>query len=132
MSTLNLLPGSYAVCRATAGAPPFGGAPFAGMLRIDELNFSTPPPDGETFLPSGAASFGAGVEPGWRVLELSGMPGADSTLGVMAMITQPLAAAGIAAYLLPSADGVGYVLVRDAAIVDAVRALRDAGHDIDL
>lgn len=115
-----------------AGPPPLGGMPFTGMLRVDELNFSAPPPAGETFLPSGAASFGAGMEPGWRVLELSGMPGADSTLGVMAMITQPLAAAGITAYLLPSEDGAGYVLVRDAMIVEAVRALRDAGHEIDL
>ncbi|MQA97451.1 MAG: ACT domain-containing protein [Streptosporangiales bacterium] len=132
MSTLNLLPGSYAVCRAMTGPVPFGGSPFAGMLRVDELTFNAAPQEGESFLPSGAAGFGAGVEPGWRVLELSGMPGADSTLGVMAMITQPLAAAGIAAHLLPSAAGAGYVLVRDAVIVEAVRALRDAGHDVQL
>lgn len=129
---LSLLPGSYAVCRATTGPVPLGGAPFAGMLRVDELSFAAPPATGETFLPTGAPAFGAGVEPGWRVLQVSGLPGADSTLGVMALITQPLAAARIAAHLLPSEDGAGYVLVRDADIVDAVRALRDAGHEIDL
>lgn len=127
MSTLNLLPGSYAVCGALSGPAPFGD-----MLRVDELTFTMPAADGDSFLPSGTAGFGAGVEPGWRVLELSGMPFADSTLGVMAMITQPLAAAGIAAYLLPSDAGAGFVLVRDADIVEAVRALRDAGHEITL
>lgn len=69
------------------------------------------------------------VERGWAVLEVVG-PLDFSLTGVLASITRPLADAGVTIFAVSTFD-TDYVLVRREALVDAVTALREAGHDVD-
>jgi hypothetical protein len=120
---LRVLPGTFAVCRLSPGAPPPAWAsagPFASITRTaDELSVVCP--DGE--VPEGTR-----CERGWRCLR------ADGTLdlalvGVLASLLVPLAEAGVGVFAVSTFD-TNYLLVRGADLGRAAEALRAAGHSV--
>ena len=118
---LILLPEALAVCRLPAGAasPPWiDGEAFASFTRT---------PD-ETSVVCRAAVVPEGVraEPGWRALRVAGTLDFALT-GILVSLLAPLAAAGVAVFALSTFD-TDYVLVREAALDDALEALAGAGH----
>ena len=120
---LSVLPGTLAVCRLPAGAasPPWLDAEaFAAVVRT---------PD-ETSVVCGAAAVPAGVraERGWRAIRVAG-PLDFALTGVLLSLLRPLASAGVAVYALSTFD-TDYLLVREAALDDALAALSGAGHRI--
>ncbi len=121
--TLRVLPGTYAVCRLSPGAPPPAWAsagPFVSITRTaDEIS---------VVCPDGAAPEGARCERGWRCLRAEGT--LDLALvGVLASLLAPLAAAGVSVFALSTFD-TDYLLVREADLGRAAEALRAAGHSV--
>jgi uncharacterized protein len=121
---LTLLPFALAVCRLPAGAAApdwLDGAPFASVTRT---------PD-ETSVVCAAASVPAGVraEPGWRALRVAG-PLDFALTGVLLSLLAPLAAAGVAVFAVSTFD-TDYLLVKEAALDDALAALVGAGHRVE-
>jgi hypothetical protein len=73
---------------------------------------------------------GAICEPGWRLIEVVGVLD-FSLVGVIAGLSQTLAAAGISIFTISTYE-TDYLLVRAALVSDACRALEAAGnHFID-
>ena len=66
------------------------------------------------------------AERGWRILKVHG-PIPFETTGVAAALISPLADAGISVFLISTFD-TDYLLVKEAGFADALRVLRDAGH----
>lgn len=67
-------------------------------------------------------------ESGFRVIEVVG-PVPFSVTGLIASLSQPLAAAGISLFPVATYD-TDYVLVKDATLTAAVETLRDAGFTV--
>lgn len=122
---LTLLPDALAVGRLPAGDPApawIAGEAFAAVTWT---------PD-ETSVVCRAARVPAGVraEVGWRALRVAG-PLDFALTGVLLALLAPLAAAGVSVFALSTYD-TDYVLVREAALDDALAALRGAGHRVDV
>jgi uncharacterized protein len=120
--TLRALDGELAVCRlpADAPAPPVLDAAFYSITRTgDELSIVCPLAD----VPPGAT-----VEGGWAALRVQG-PLDFALTGILAALTQPLAAAGIPVFAVSTYD-TDYVLVRDHDLATAIESLRHAGHTV--
>jgi hypothetical protein len=66
------------------------------------------------------------VEKGWRALKVKG-PLEFSLVGVLASLTEPLADAEVGIFVLSSYD-TDYILVKEADLSRANRALEGAGH----
>lgn len=69
------------------------------------------------------------AERDWCVLKVRG-PLDFAQTGVLARLAAPLAAAGVPIFVLSTFD-TDYLLVRAARLVDALAALRDAGHEVE-
>jgi len=120
---LILLPDALSVCRLPAGAaaPPWlEDEPFASVTRTPH----------ETSVVCRAAVVPEGVraEPGWRALRVAG-PLDFALTGILLALVAPLAAAGVAVFALSTFD-TDYLLVREAALDEALEALMAAGHRI--
>jgi hypothetical protein len=119
--TLRHLPGSFAVCRLAPGTavPAWAhNSVFSSVTRTeDELSI---------VCPASAVPADVPAETGWALIKFEG-PFDLSAVGVLASVTQPLAAAGISLLALGTFD-TDYVLVRDASFAGAQRALTTAGH----
>ncbi len=122
--TLDLVPGSYAICRwaAEAPLPPWvmQGAFFSVTRTPAELS---------AVCDAGAVPSGVKAEGPWSMLVVRG-PLAFNTTGVLAGLATPLAAAGISIFALSTYD-TDYVLVRYDDLERAVEALRQAGHTVE-
>jgi hypothetical protein len=120
--TLDLLPGTFAVCRLATDAPVpawTAGGPLVSVTRTaDELSVVC----GEDAVPGDVR-----CEPGWRCLRLAG-PIPFTAVGVLASLLVPLADAGVAVFAVSTFD-TDYVLVKDWE--PAVEALRSAGHEVN-
>jgi len=122
--TLQVLPGTYAVCRLPASHPVpanIGGV-FVSITRTPfELSVvcesALAPPD-------------ARVEDGWRALHLGGSIDFSET-GVLASLLRPLANSHIGIFALSTFD-TDYVLVSAARFEAAVEHLEDAGYRVVL
>jgi hypothetical protein len=119
---MQLLPGSYAICRldANASLPRWAtSSPFFSVMRTqDELSIVCPEPSvPETF---------AVVERGWRIFRLEG-PFQFGLTGVLVSVLTPLAEAGVGIFSLSTYD-TDYVLVKSDQITAARDALIAAGH----
>lgn len=120
---LTLLPDVLAVCRLPAGAEApawLDGEIFASVTRTPEetsvvCRAEVVPPD-------------VRVETGWRALRVVG-PLDFALTGVLLSLLGPLAAAGVSVFVLSTFD-TDAVLVREAALDDALAALADAGHRV--
>jgi hypothetical protein len=64
----------------------------------------------------------------WRCLQLAG-PIPFSTVGVLASLVQPLAAAGISVFGMSTFD-TDYLLVKAADLERSILALRKCGHKV--
>ncbi|HNC25041.1 MAG TPA: ACT domain-containing protein [Opitutaceae bacterium] len=121
--TLRLLPGNYGVCRLPAGSslPVWATGEFVSItVTGDEVSVMCP----ESSIPPGFTT-----DLGWRVLKVMG-PFPFSTVGIMASLTAPLAAAGISLLAVATYD-TDYVLVKADKLDAALAALTQAGHRLD-
>ena len=118
---VDLAPGDYTVARLPRGEAPTIDA--AGLVSI------TATADGVSVIcPSPAAPPSEDTRPGWRLLTVRGPLEFDLT-GVMAALAGELAAAGVTMLAVSTFD-TDHVLVREADLDRAVRALREAGHEV--
>ncbi len=119
-----LLPARLAVCRLPAGS----GAP--GWLEADASFVALTRTDEETSVVCREASVPEGVrgERGWRAIRVAG-PLDFALTGVLLSLVRPLAAAQVAVFVVSTFD-TDYVLVKEAALDDALAALAAAGHRI--
>lgn len=117
---LRVLPGDYVVCRLPADAALPAWADGPGLVSVTRT-------DDELSVVCEASRVPAVVrcEPGWRALKLLG-PIPFGTVGVVARITAPLAAAGIGVFVLSTFD-TDHVLVKAVDLERAMAALRAAG-----
>lgn len=120
--TLTLLPGRYAICRLAANAALPAWVPSSG----DFVSISRTP--GELSIVCDEASVPADVRAGRgrRCLRVEG-PFDLNVIGVLAAISQPLAAAGIAIFVVSTYD-TDYVLLAASDLDAASRALCAHGH----
>jgi uncharacterized protein len=124
---LTLLPGRYAVCRLAAGEPlpawaMATDAPLWSLTRTrDELSVVVE----EAGVPPSVEK----VEPGWRALALAG-PIPFGTVGVIAGLTAPLAAAHVPVFVISTYD-TDVLLVKATDLETAVATLRGAGVRVD-
>jgi uncharacterized protein len=121
--TLSVVAGRYAICplEPTARIPDWATAqPWFSITRTpSELSIVCP----EEPVPAEVS-----CDRGWRVLELQG-PFDLATTGVVASIAGPLAAAGVSLFVVSTYD-TDYVLVKDAALGEAISALAARGHRV--
>jgi len=122
---LRVWPGRWAVCRlAPADAVPawaMAPAPLTVVARSQtELSILVP----EAHVPEQVTS-----ECGFRVIEVVG-PVPFAITGLIASLSQPLAAAGISLFPVATYD-TDYVLVKEATLAAASDVLRAAGFTIE-
>ena len=119
---MRVLPGHFAVARLDAGEalPAWGpqGPLWSVTRRGDELSIVCP----EELVPAAVRA-----ERGFHALDLPD-PLAFDAVGVLAGLTAPLAAAGIPLLTISTYE-TDVLLVRD--VEGAVRALREAGYEVD-
>ena len=121
--TLDLVPGSYAICRLAPGdsLPPWvvNGTFFSVTRTPTELSVvcdvASVPSDVKADAP-------------WSALAVRGPLNLNMT-GVLPALATPLATAGISIFVVSTFD-TDYLLVRSQDTDRAVRVLRAAGHDI--
>ena len=117
---LRILPGDHIVCRLPPAAKIPAWADGPGLVSItrtrDELSI---------VCDAGRVPATVQAEPGWRAIQLVG-PVPFATVGVVARIATPLAAAGVGLFLISTFD-TDYVLVKAVDLERAVGALRAAG-----
>ena len=116
--------GRWAVCRLAPDLPApewaWAPGPLVSVTRTaHELS---------VLAPSERVPDEVRAERDFRVIEVIG-PVPFSVVGLMAAITRPLAEAGISVFAVATYD-TDYVLVRDASLDAAVRALSSAGFSI--
>jgi hypothetical protein len=120
---LRVLEGRYAVCRLAPDDPVPAGlleGRFGSVTRTGaELSIVC----AESRAPRGPRR-----ETGFRCLEVVG-PLDFSLTGILSSLTSPLAAAGVAIFVLSTFD-TDYVFVRESQLAAAIRALTGAGHRI--
>jgi uncharacterized protein len=120
---LTVLPDVLAICRLPAGAasPPWlEGETFASVTRTPE--------ETSVVCRAEVVPLDVRVETGWRALRVAG-PLDFALTGVLLSLLEPLAAAGVSVFALSTFD-TDVVLVREAALEEALAALADAGHGV--
>jgi hypothetical protein len=122
--TLTLQPARLAVCRLPADSDFPGWARPGGLLALvrtaDELSVVCE----ECDVPPGTK-----IERGWRAFQVEG-PLDFALTGILASIASPLAEAGVAIFALSTFD-TDYVLVKESDLPIALRALHQAGHQVN-
>jgi len=121
--TLDLVAGSYAVCRLGAAEPLpawAGGGPFVSITRTDaELSIVCP----QEAVPDAVLA-----ERGWRCLRVAGPLGFGMT-GVLASLSGPLASSGVSIFVVSTYE-TDYLMVQERDLERAVDALTRAGHRV--
>ena len=121
--TLALLEDELAVCRLAPDAPIPDIAADAELVSLTRTRTEL-----SVVCPVEAAPRGATVERGWRALGVAG-PLDFALTGILASLTDPLAAAGVSIFAIATYD-TDYVLVRADQLDAAIEALRAAGHEV--
>ncbi|MGC4108553.1 MAG: ACT domain-containing protein [Thermomicrobiales bacterium] len=120
---LDVLPGTYAVCRLPADAPipvfPTSGAVRSITVTAHEISIVCPESD---------APVGAEVDGGWSALYILG-PVPFDLAGVLVSVLAPLSGAGLGVFALSTYDS-DVVLVRANVLERAASLLRAAGHTV--
>ncbi len=120
---LEIVPGTYAVCRLDAADPLpawAGSGPFVSVTRTEaELS---------VVCPEGAVPPGARAEPGWRCLRVVGPLGFGMT-GVLASLAGPLASSGVSIFVVSTYD-TDYLMVQERDLERGRDALERAGHTV--
>ncbi len=119
---VDLAPGEYTIARLPKGAP-------TPTIDVPGLVSITTTADGLSVIcPSPAAPESEDTRPGWRLLTVRGPLEFDLT-GVMAALAGELAAAGVTLLAMSTYD-TDHVLIPTADLDRAIKALREAGHDV--
>lgn len=120
---LNLLDGRYAICclPADAGLPDWAQPDhlLSVSWRVQECSMIC----AERYVPPDAKA-----ERGWRVMEVQG-PLDFNEVGILDALLYPLAQAQVAVFVLSTFE-TDLILVRDAQLERAEKALWAAGHQI--
>lgn len=118
---LKVMAGRLAVCRLAPGSElpawAMGGTFRSVCWTQDELSIVCE----ESSVPDGIQS-----ERGWRGLKVEG-PLDFALTGILLMIAEPLAQAGISIFAISTFD-TDYVLVRNESFAEAQRVLAERGH----
>ena len=122
MLPLELLAGTYAVCRLAPDEPVPAWAWTGQVSSVTRTDAELSIVCAEAAVPVSIER----VERGWRVLRVVG-PLPFDAVGVMAQLTVPLAAAGISILALATFD-TDYLLVRECDLERGLVALQIAGH----
>jgi uncharacterized protein len=120
---LSLLPDHYAICRlpADSAIPDWASVGlFISVTRtVDELSITCP----QVSVPADVQHEG-----GWRILKLEG-PFDLALTGILAPIATALAQAQVNIFALSTYD-TDYVLVKDAKLAEAIKAIEVLGHKV--
>jgi hypothetical protein len=120
---LSLLPEKFTICRLApdAAVPEWAtrGQYFSITRTSEELSVIA-----ETVLIPERLR----TEVSWRVMKVHG-PFNLSEVGVLASLVAPLAAAGVSVFTISTFD-TDYLLVQSIQLLEAVTALRNAGHTV--
>jgi uncharacterized protein len=120
---LEMVEGSYAVCRLDAAEPLpewAGAKPFVSVTRTDaELS---------VVCPEGSVPPGVRAERGWRCLRVVGPLGFGVT-GILASLAGPLASSGVSIFVVSTYD-TDYLMVQERDLERAADALARAGHAV--
>jgi hypothetical protein len=120
--TLDVAPGEYTVTRLPSGSDvPRITAP--GLVSV-----TSTPTEVSIVCPSDVAPPSEDAQAGWRLLTVRGPLEFDLT-GVMAALAGELAAAGVSLFAVSTYD-TDHVLVKAVDLTRAVKALREAGHEV--
>jgi hypothetical protein len=117
---LETLPGLFAICRlpAEAPVPAWPSGLLVSITRTpDELSIVC----AESAIPTGVRNHG-----GYRALRVEGTLDLN-LVGVLAALATPLAAAGVAIFVISTFD-TDYLLVERSVFGAATAALEQAGH----
>ena len=120
--SIELLPESYAICRLdpTAAIPTWTRGGLVSITRTpDELSIVCQ----QTDIPDGVQA-----EREWCCFRIAGKLD-FSLVGVIATLTQVLAATGISVFVMSTYD-TDYFLVRQLDLLRAVETLEEAGHSV--
>jgi hypothetical protein len=121
--TLQLLAAHLAICRLAPSAAVPQWATGGGFLSITRTEEELSLVCAESAVPHDAK-----CERGWRAFKVEG-PLDFALTGVLASIAAPLAAARVSIFAVSTFD-TDYVLVKEDALDEAVRALTAAGHTV--
>jgi hypothetical protein len=122
--TLTMLPGTLAICRLAPDAE------VPAWTWTGELASVTRTPDELSIIcRADAVPPGVRSEGGWRCLKVRG-PLDFALTGILAALTAPLAAAGIALFAVSTYD-TDYLLVKAEMLDRAAETLRGAGHRVE-
>ena len=122
--TLEVVPGTYAVCQldADAGVPDWISGAVTSVTRTPaELSIIC----SEESVPGDVRN-----ESGWKCLRVVG-PLEFSMVGVIASLTGVLADAGLSVFVVSTFD-TDCLLVKQAHLETAVKSLTSAGHSVSL
>jgi uncharacterized protein len=120
---LKILPGRYAVCRLSPNSALPEWAIFGSLRSVSWTPDETSIVCDESAVPEEVKS-----EPGWRGFMVEG-PLSFGLTGILLMLAEPLAKAGISIFALSTYD-TDYVLVKDASFSEAKQILAACGHSI--
>lgn len=113
----------YTVARLPGGTPPPQLLETTGLVSITSTTDEV-----SVVCPTNVAPVAEEARPGWRLLTVRGPLDFDLT-GVMAALAGELAAAGVSLFAVSTFD-TDHVLVKATELDRAVRALREAGHEV--
>jgi uncharacterized protein len=118
--------GDYSVLRLPAGSVPEPDLFTVGGVTVVSVISA---PDGVTVVcPTRVAPAAETREDGWRLLSVRG-PLEFALTGIMAALAGELAAAGVSLFAVSTYD-TDHVLVKGDDLERAIRALREAGHEV--
>lgn len=121
---IDVAPGDYTVARLPKGTP-------APQFEPDEralVSVTSTPTEVSIVCPTAVAPPSDDAHAGWRLLTVRGPLQFDLT-GIMAALAGALAAAGVSLFAVSTYD-TDHVLVKSADLDRAVKALREAGHEV--
>lgn len=121
--TLFPLAGTFAICRLDPGSPvpAWAVGEFVSVTRTTE--------EVSVVCAEGTVPEGVRCERGWHAWRLAGSFDLNTSTGVLASVTGPLAEAGISLFAISTFD-TDYILVKAENVARAAEVLRQHGHKI--